>query len=195
MDKNRLEAFSDGVLAIIITIMVLELKIPHNPTWQTYLDAYPIFLSYALSFILVGLFWSSHHHLFHSTTKVDNKVLWWNMLTLFCQSLIPFATATMGENHFTSITVTVYALILAIGTIAYIFLVNSLCRLHGHNSGFSKTYKGHTKSYFTIGVNLLSALIAFVGFPKIAFLIISLTALSWFLPNHIIDNFHKKNKK
>lgn len=195
MDKNRLEAFSDGVLAIIITIMVLELKVPHNPTWQTYLDEYPVFLSYALSFILVGLFWSSHHHLFHNTTKVDNKVLWWNMFALFWQSLIPFATATMGENHFTSITVTVYALVLAIGTIAYIFLVNSLCRLHGHNSEFSKTYKGHNKSYLTIGLNLFSAFIAFIGFPKIAFLIISLAALSWFLPNHIVSGFQTKNKK
>lgn len=188
MNKNRLEAFSDGVLAIIITIMVLELKVPKNPTWQTYIDEYPVFLSYVLSFILVGLFWSNHHHLFHTASRVDNKILWWNMFALFWQSLIPFATATMGENHFTSVTVAVYALVLAIGTFAYILLVNSLCRLHGHHSVFSKTYKGHTKSYLTIGVNLFSALIALMGFPKLAFLIMALTGLSWFLPNHFIDN-------
>src|SRR3954466_3460829 len=100
MDKNRLEAFSDGVIAIIITIMVLELKVPHNPTWQSYLDAYPVFVSYALSFVFVGLYWSTHHHIFQAVTKVDNKVLWLNMLTLFWLSLIPFATASMGENSF-----------------------------------------------------------------------------------------------
>ena len=192
MDKNRLEAFSDGVIAIIITIMVLELKIPHNPTWQTYFDEYPVFLSYILSFLLVGLYWSNHHHLFHSATKVDNKVLWWNMFALFWQSLIPFATASMGQNHFSSITVTIYAIVLAMSTVAYILLINSLCSLHGKQSEFSNTYKGHNKSYLTIGVNLLSAFIAFIGFPKIAFLIMFLTALSWFLPNHILDNFQSK---
>src|SRR3954471_6021212 len=110
MDKNRLEAFSDGVIAIIITIMVLELKVPHNPTWQSYLDAYPVFVSYALSYVFVGLFWSSHHDLLHAATKVNNRVIWTNMNALFWVSLIPFTTAAMGENSFTAFTVTVYAL-------------------------------------------------------------------------------------
>lgn len=195
MNKNRLEAFSDGVLAIIITIMVLELKVPHNPTWQSYLDAYPVFASYTLSFVFVGLYWSNHHHLFHTATMVNNKVLWLNMFALFWQSLIPFATASMGENYFSNITVTVYALVLALSTIAHIFLVNGLCRLHGSDSDFSKLYKGHLKSYLTIGVNSLAAMLAFIGFPKLAFVLMALMAISWFLPNHVIQSNGKEVTK
>lgn len=184
MDKNRLEAFSDGIMAIIITIMVLDLKVPHNPTWQSYLDAYPVFVSYAISFVFVGLYWSSHHHLLHAAEKVNNKVLWTNMFNLFWLSLIPFTTASMGENSFTSITVTVYAANLIPVTFTYIILANQLCRLHGSGSVFAKMYKGHLKSYITIGLNLAAAFISLQGFPRIAFLLICLTALMWFIPNH-----------
>lgn len=188
MNKNRLEAFSDGVLAIIITIMVLELKVPHNPTWQSYVDAYPVFASYALSFVFVGLYWSNHHHLFHTASKVNNKVLWWNMFVLFWESLIPFVTASMGENHFSNITVAIYAIVMALSTVANIFLINSLCRLHGASSQFSKTYRGHLKSYITVAVNLLAALLAIVGFPKLAFCLMCLIAIAWFIPNHIVKS-------
>ena len=196
MNKSRLEAFSDGVIAIIITIMVLELKVPHNPTWQSYFDAYPVFISYALSFVFVGLFWVSHHHLLHSAVKVNNKVLWMNMLALFWLSLIPFATASMGENSFSSVTVTVYAIILILVPLSYILLVNQLCRLHGNGSDFSKAYKGHSvRSYATIALNIVSASVAFVGFPKIAFILITLTALMWFLPDHNIFSNRTVQKK
>lgn len=194
MDKNRLEAFSDAIMAIIITIMVLELKVPHNPTWQNYLEAYPVFASYVLSFIFIGLYWTSHHHLFHNAKKVDNKVLWINMVNLFWLSLIPFTTASMGENSFASITVTVYAGILILVTVSYIFLVNQLCRLHGTGSEFSKSYKGHLKSYVTIALNSAAAIISLVGFPKIAFLMIALTALMWFIPNHRFEMNHYTGK-
>lgn len=192
MDKNRLEFFSDGVLAIIITIMVLELKVPHNPTWQSYLDEFPIFISYALSFLFVGLYWASHHHLFHTAKKIDNKVLWVNMLALFWQSLIPFTTASMGENLFSSVTVTVYAIVLVLGIVSYILLVNQLCRLHGAGSDFSKAFKGHTKSFVTIALNSVAAIISILGLPKIAFVLIALTALMWFIPNHRFGNTKTK---
>lgn len=188
MNKSRLEAFSDGVVAIIITIMVLELKVPHNPTWQSYLDAYPVFVSYILSYLLVGLFWSSHHQLLHTATQVNNKVLWLNMLTLFFQSLIPFATASMGENSFAYIPVTVYAVVLFFGTVSYLLLVNALCSLHGASSHFHKSYKGHKTIYITMAVNAAAATISLIGFPKIAFLLMALTALMWFIPNHITQN-------
>jgi uncharacterized membrane protein len=184
MSKNRLEAFSDAVLAIIITIMVLDLKVPHNPTWQNYVQAYPVFISYALSFVFVGLYWSNHHHLFHTASKVNNKVIWLNMFVLFWQSLIPFVTGSVGENHFSNLTVALYAIVMALSIIANIFLVNSLCSLHGTNSQFSRSYKGHSKSYVTIGVNLLAAAIALFGFPKVAFGLMCLIAIAWFLPNH-----------
>jgi uncharacterized membrane protein len=194
MNKIRLEAFSDGVLAIIITIMVLELKVPHNPTWRNYLDAYPVFASYALSYVFVGLYWSNHHNLFHAASKINNKVLWLNMFVLFWESLIPVVTASMGENHFSNITVTMYALVMAASTMAHIFLVKALYRLHGADTAFSKSYKGHSKSYITIGVNLSAALIAFLGFPKIAFILMAIIALSWFIPNHKIVNHQNENK-
>jgi uncharacterized membrane protein len=119
MNKNRLETFSDGIMAIIITIMVLEIKVTHDPSWQSYLEAYPVFISYALSFVFVGLYWSSHHHLFLKVNKVNNTILWTNMFGLFWLSLIPFATASMGENSFKSITVTIYSVLL---TLSVLFL-------------------------------------------------------------------------
>lgn len=184
MDKNRLESFSDGIMAIIITIMVLGLAVPHDPTWRNYLEAYPAFLSYALSFVFVGLYWSSHHHLFHTAAKVNNKVLWVNMLGLFWLSLVPFATASMGENAFSSITVTIYAVILALCTISYLILVYQLCRLHGAGSELSRSFRGRLKSYLTIVLNLAAAAISLLGWPKLAFLLLALTALLWFVPNH-----------
>jgi len=195
MDKNRLEAFSDGIIAIIITIMVIELKVPHNPTWQSYLEAYPVFISYALSFVFVGLYWNSHHHLFHSSSKVNNKILWINMLGLFWLSLIPFTTASMGENSFTNITVTVYAVDLILVTLSYLLLVNQLCLLHGVNSDFSKSFKGYFKSYITIAINSTAAIISLIGLPKIAFGLLVLTALMWFIPNHRLDLNHKKGEE
>ena len=188
MDKNRLEAFSDGVIAIIITIMVLELKVSHNPTWTSYLEAYPIFVSYALSFVFVGLYWSRHHHLFHAVTKVNNKILWLNIFALFWLSLIPFTTASMGENVFTSVTVTVYAATLVMVTVSYLLLVNQLCRLHGGDSDFSRKFSGRWKTYLTIGVNSAAAIISLVGFPKTAFVVMALTSLMWFIPNHRFGN-------
>ena len=184
MDKNRLEAFSDGIMAIIITIMVLELKVPHNPTWSSYLDAYPVFLSYAVSFVFVGLYWSSHHHLFHKAKKVNNGVLWVNMFGMFWLSLVPFATASMGENSFQSIPVTIYALVLTLCVVSYLLLVFQLCKLHGAESEFTKSFKGLYKSYISIGLNLSAAGISFFGWPKLAFLLIVLTAIMWFIPNH-----------
>lgn len=106
------------------------------------------------------------------------------MLNLFWLSLIPFTTATMGENSFTSVTVTVYAVVLIPVTLTYVFLVNQLCRLHGSGSEFSKAFKGHLKSYITIGLNISAAIISFLGFPKIAFILIAFIALTWFIPNH-----------
>lgn len=188
MHKSRLEAFSDGVIAIIITIMVLELKVPHDPNWQDYAEAYPIFVSYALSFVLVGLYWSTHHHLFHNVQQVNNKVLWMNMFALFWQSLIPFATATMGENKFAPIPVMVYAAILAMCTIAHTFLVKSLVKLHGKNSEFSTTVNQDSKKgRFTLIVNILSIFIAYMGYPKLAFSMMAFAATWWFLPPKITN--------
>lgn len=194
MDKNRLEAFSDGIMAIIITIMVLDLKVPHNPTFRTYLNQWPVFASYALSFLFVGLYWSSHHHLFHKAVKVNNGILWVNMLGLFWLSLVPFGTAAMGENAFTSSTVSVYAIILTLSVVTYKILVNQLCRLHGAGSAFSRSFRGNTKTYVTIALNGSSAIIAAVGLPAVAFIMLILTSLVWFVPNHRFQVDEKRER-
>jgi uncharacterized membrane protein len=195
MDKTRLETFSDGVIAIIITIMVLELKVPHNPTWQSYFDAYPVFASYALSYVFVGLFWSSHHHLLHGATKVDNKVVWANMLALFWVSLIPFTTEGMGENSFTPVTVTVYALVLVLVSASNMLLIHHLRKLHGSTSEFTKYLKGGFRNYITITVNAIAAIVAFLGLPKIAFILIAITSIMWFLPDLRIGRNHQQKRK
>ena len=184
MNKNRLEAFSDGVMAIIITIMVLEFKVPNDTSWESLWQIWPVFTSYALSFFFVGLNWSNHHHLFHLAQKVDNKVLWANLLALFFLSFTPFATAWMGENAFKSTTVSFYAISLTLSVVAYLILVHQLRCLHGYDSTFSKSFKGYWKIYITILLNSLSALIAFLNFPKLAFVLLVLISLSWLLPNH-----------
>ena len=183
MNKTRLEAFSDGVIAIIITIMVLELEVPHDPTWQSYVDKMPVFVSYVLSFVFVGEYWASHHHLFHKIKKINTTAIWLNMLSLFWLSLIPFATATMGENNFKSITVTIFALILALCVVSFLLLITQLHLLHGADSEFAASFRGVWKSSITIGCNLSAAAISSFGWPKLAFLLLALTAVAWFIPN------------
>ncbi|HEY5464197.1 MAG TPA: TMEM175 family protein [Hanamia sp.] len=188
MNKNRLEAFTDGVMAIIITIMVLAFEIPKNPSWETYCEMWPVFASYAVSFLFVGLNWANHHHLFQTVKVINNKVLWVNMLNLFVLSLVPFATASMGENAFKQITVTIYASILTLSIVIYFALVHQLVKLHGKNSDFEKSFKGQKKSYFSLGLNVAAIIISAVGFPKSAFVLLILTSLAWFIPNHV---FHR----
>ncbi|ULQ50760.1 TMEM175 family protein [Flavihumibacter fluvii] len=188
MNKNRLEAFTDGVYAIIITIMVLELKVPHSPTLGSYVEMWPVFISYAVSFLFVGLNWANHHHLFQTVSKINNRVLWINMFNLFVLSLVPFATAAMGENSFKSITVTIYASLLTLSIIVYMVLVNLLCRVHGKGSAFSNQFRGRSKSYISLCLNIIAIVISIIGFPKVAFLLIVLTSFAWFIPNHIFEN-------
>jgi uncharacterized membrane protein len=195
MNKNRLETFSDGVIAIIITLMVLVLKVPHNARWESLWDNWPIFISYALSFVFVGLYWSSHHHLFHLASKVNNKILWVNLLGLFWLSFIPFSTGWMGENAFKSTTVTLYAIILTLCVVSYLILVRQLRVLHGFNSEFSKAFKGNFKSYLTISLNLAAAFISFLGMPKLAFVVLAMTSVLWFIPNHRFVNNNQTIKQ
>jgi TMEM175 potassium channel family protein len=132
MHKGRLEAFSDGVIAIIITIMVLELKAPHGTDWAALRPLVPVFLSYVLSFVYVGIYWNNHHHLFQVVKHVDGRILWANLHLLFWLSLIPFATAWMGENHFAALPVAAYGGVFMLAGIAYYLLVHSLVVKQGH---------------------------------------------------------------
>jgi uncharacterized membrane protein len=188
MGKNRIEAFTDCVMSIIITIMVLEFKVPKDPTLNSYLLMWPVFISYAVSFLFVGLNWASHHYLFQTVSKVNNTVLWINMLNLLILSLVPFATAAMGENAFKAITVTIYASILTLSIIVYLVQVNVLCKLHGKASTFSTQFKGRRKSYLSLVLNFTAIIISSIGFPKAAFVLLFITSLAWFFPNHIFEH-------
>src|SRR5882757_8669107 len=130
MGKNRLEAFSDGVITIIITIMVLELKPPHEPTWSEVCNLWPILLSYLLSFVYVGIYWNNHHHLWHAAEKVNGGILWANLHLLFWLSLVPFATDWMGETRFQPVPVAVYGVLLLMAALAFTILVQMMIHHH-----------------------------------------------------------------
>src|SRR5687767_6206894 len=134
MEKGRLEAFSDGVIAIIITIMVLELKVPHDTDFAALAPLTPVFLGYVLSFIYVGIYWNNHHNLFQAAERVNGTILWTNLHLLFWLSLIPFVTGWMGENHFTALPTALYGVVLLMAAVAWWFLQCAIIAEHGHNS-------------------------------------------------------------
>src|SRR3954469_22124059 len=133
MKKGRLEAFSDGVIAILITIMVLELKIPHGTDWEAIRPIVPVFLTYILSFVYLGIYWNNHHHMLYVTDRINGAILWANMHLLFWLSLIPFATGWMGENHFSALPTALYGVSLLMPAIAYNVLQSLIIRLHGRD--------------------------------------------------------------
>jgi len=131
MNKNRLEAFSDGVIAVIITIMVLEMKVPHGADWQALRPVLPVFLSYVLSFVYLGIYWNNHHHMLHTVQRVNGSVLWANLHLLFWLSLVPFVTGWMGENHFAALPTALYGVVLFIAAVAYWILQNRIIAVGG----------------------------------------------------------------
>ncbi len=191
MKTTRLEAFSDGVLAIIITIMVLELKIPHGTDWETISPLLPVLLSYILSFVYIGIYWGNHHHLLHTVHHVDSKIMWANLHLLFWLSLIPFATAWMGENSFENITVAAYTIVLIFCAVSYTILQNSI----------RKQYKGTTplilalnkqakKGYLSLVLYTAAIPLAFLHSGLSAALII-IVAIIWLIPDKNIEKAMK----
>jgi len=186
MNKARLEAFSDGVIAILITIMVLELKIPHDASPGALLPLTPIFLTYVLSYIYIGIYWSNHHHMLHAVTRVDGKILWANLHLLFWLSLVPFATGWMGENHFVSLPVALYGAVLLGAAAAYTILQTVIIAVHGHDSKLAvavgKDFKGKVSMlFYAIGIPL-----AFVHEVLAECLYIAV-ALIWLVPDRRIE--------
>lgn len=159
MGKSRLEAFSDGVIAIIITIMVLELKVPHGADMVALKPLLPIFLSYVLGFVFVGIYWNNHHHMLHLVHKINGHILWLNLHLLFWLSLIPFVTSWMGENHFVGVPVALYGVVLLMCGVAFSFLARALVNLQGKDSplglAIGRDYKGLTSIIvYTLAVPL-----------------------------------------
>ena len=186
MSKGRLEAFSDGVIAILITIMVLALTVPHEATLAALRPLIPTFLSYALSFVFLGIYWNNHHHLFQAIQQVDGRVLWANMHLLFWLSLIPFATAWMGENDFAPWPVALYGVVLLFAGIAYFILARVLIALHGRDSVLATALGSDFKGQVSIGLYLVAIVLSFVS-SGLACGVYVLVAVMWLIPDRRIE--------
>ncbi len=186
MSRNRLEAFSDGVIAILITIMVLELKVPRGETFQALWPLTPIFLSYALSFAYLGIYWNNHHHMLHTLERVKGPILWANLHFLFWLSLIPFTTGWMGENHFATAPSALYGVVLLMSGIAYWILQESIIASQGPDSLLQRAVGGDWKGKLSIGLYAAAVLLAFLS-HWIAQAIYVLVALLWLIPDPRIE--------
>ena len=185
MPTTRLEAFSDGVLAIIITIMVLELKVPHSADLDTLRPLLPAFLSYVLSFVYLGIYWNNHHHMMHACTSVTGAMLWANLHLLFWLSLFPFVTGWMGENHFTTAPTALYGLVLLMAALAYYVLQQTIIRAQGTDSLLKKAVGRDWKGKLSLALYLL-AIVATFRVKSVAQGIFVLVALIWLIPDRRI---------
>jgi uncharacterized membrane protein len=186
MSKGRLEAFSDGVLAIIITIMVLELKVPHGADLEALTPLFPVLLSYVLSFIYVGIYWNNHHHMLHAASKVTGGILWANLHLLFWLSLIPFVTAWMGENHFASLPVALYGVVLFMAACAYFILARALAGHHGPDSALARALGADFKGKISVVIYAVAILLA-LYLPALAGALYAAVALLWLVPDRRIE--------
>jgi uncharacterized membrane protein len=186
MDKGRLEAFSDGVIAVLITILVLELAIPHGASPAALLPLLPVFLSYVLSFVNLGIYWNNHHHLLQATEQIDGRVLWANLHLLFWLSLIPFVTGWMGENRFATWPVALYGVVLLFAAIAYFILTRALLSLHDKESVLTKALGRDTKGKVSVLVYVVAIPLAVLQ-PWVSFAIYVGVAIWWLVPDRRIE--------
>jgi uncharacterized membrane protein len=187
MGKARLEAFSDGVIAVIITIMVLELKVPHGTELPALLSLIPIFLSYVLSFIFTGIYWNNHHHMLHAVQHVSGSVLWANLHLLFWLSLVPFVTGWMSENHFAALPVALYGVVLLMAGVAYYILARILVAQHGRDSMLARALGRDYKGIASVVLYAIAIALAFVN-PWVACAIYVLVAIMWLIPDPRIEH-------
>jgi uncharacterized membrane protein len=186
MSKGRVEAFSDGVVAILITIMVLGLASPHESSLASLLPLVPVFLSYILSFAFIGIYWNNHHHMFQAIKHVDGRVLWANLHFLFWLSLVPFATGWMGETQFAQWPVVLYGVILLMSAVSYYILSRTLVSLHGQNSVLASALGNDLKSRLSLLIYVLAIASAFVS-TGIACALFVIVAVMWFIPDRRIE--------
>jgi len=188
MTKGRMEAFSDGVIAIIITIMVLEMKVPHGDSLQDLRPLAPVFLSYVMSFVYVGIYWNNHHHMLQACTEVTGAMLWANLHLLFWLSLFPFTTGWMGENHFTAVPTALYAAVLLMAAIAYYLLQQTIVRAQGEDSILKQAIGNDWKGKLSPVLYILAIVVSFY-FSWIAQGILVIAALIWLIPDKRIENY------
>jgi uncharacterized membrane protein len=193
VEKDRLAAFSDGVIAIIITIMVLELKPPHEPTFAALARLAPVFFSYVLSFAYIAIYWNNHHHLLHTARHVTGRILWANVHLLFWLSLIPFTTAWMAENHFAPATVAVYGGSLLTPAIAYFILGRALLKSHGPESTIARAIGADMKGKASMALYVVAIGLTFVD-ERLSLAIYVLVALMWLAPDPRIERLIAEQK-
>lgn len=186
MSKNRLEAFSDGVIAILITIMVLELKVPHETDISALRPLIPVFLSYLLSFIYLGIYWNNHHHLLQVVRHVSGNVLWANLHLLFWLSLIPFATGWTGENHLAALPVALYGIVLLLAAIAYYILTRTLIACQGRDSTLAIAIGRDIKGKVSVAIYAIAIPLSFVN-TWIALVLYTMVAVMWLIPDRRIE--------
>ena len=186
MTKNRLEGFSDGVMAVIITIMVLEMKVPHGADVAALLPLTPVFISYLLSFVFIGVYWNNHHHLLHAAQHVNGRVLWANLHLLFWLSLIPFVTGWMGENDFAAVPVAFYGIVQLLAGFAFFILARSLVATHGRDSALAKAIGRDFKGKASLVVYVIAVPVAFID-PAVAFVLYVVVAAVWLVPDRRIE--------
>ena len=186
MTKGRLEAFSDGVVAILITILVLELKVPHGAGIDALRPLLPVFLSYVLSFIYLGIYWNNHHHLLHAAGRIDGRVMWANLHLLFWLSLVPFTTGWMGENHFARLPVAAYGVVLLLAGVAYLLLEIAIVRADPAGSRLHQAVGTEVKGKLSIAAYAISIPLAFL-LPAASLAVYVLVALVWLVPDRRIE--------
>ena len=186
MGKGRLEAFSDGVMAIIITIMVLELKVPHGAEWEELRPLVPVLGSYVLSFVFIGIYWNNHHHMLHATQRVNGAILWANLHLLFWLSLVPFVTNWMGENHFATRPVALYGVVLLMSGITYYVLSRFIVRYQGQDSAIVVALGDDLKGRLSLVLYAIAIPFAFVN-PFISLCLYIIVAIMWLIPDKRIE--------
>ena len=187
MTRTRLEAFSDGVIAILITIMVLELKVPRGTDWQALRPLIPVFLTYVLSFIFLGIYWNNHHHMLHATERINGAILWANLHLLFWLSLVPFATGWMGENHVAPLPTALYGVFLLMAAVAWTILQTTIIAHQGPSSKLREAVGGDFKGKISIAAYVAAIPLAFVR-PWIAIALYVFVALLWLVPDRRIES-------
>jgi uncharacterized membrane protein len=191
MQKGRLEAFSDGVIAVIITIMVLEMKVPHGDDPTALAPLIPVFVSYVLSYVYVGIYWNNHHHMLHACKTVTGPILWANLHLLFWLSLVPFVTGWMGENHFAEIPVALYGFVLLMSAIAYSLLSGLLIRHEGTHSLLGAAVGRDFKGKVSVVIYVAAIALCFVN-RWIALALYCVVALMWFIPDRRIERLRER---
>jgi uncharacterized membrane protein len=186
MNKGRLEAFSDGVIAILITIMVLELRIPRGADWAALKPLIPVFLTYILSFIFLGIYWNNHHHMLQATERINGKILWANLHLLFWLSLIPFTTGWMGANHFSALPTALYGVVLLLAALAYYILQGLILQEHDEESKLAKAFRNRLKERVSVLFYLIAIPMAFVN-QRISDGLYVVVALMWLVPDRRIE--------